>query len=180
MTFHEGTNGRVAILLPGRFYSAEFPLLYFAQKALISLGWSVDVIAWTQEDLDSDEVLINRIEGILEGWADAKPFVLAKSLGTRALPMVSDRGWDAIWLTPLLNREDLSSAVKKRAGRYLLVGGTADELWNSRVAAESGHQVFEIPNATHDLEIVGDTLRSIQILGEITAEIEGFIKTLPL
>ena len=185
MTFHEGTNGRVAVLLPGAYYTPNHPLLYFARQVLLAHGWSVEEVWWSSDDLDEFQRLgwaasgvIRTARAALDKVADRNPLVVAKSLGTLAMPMVAERGWPAIWLTPLLTRPELVTALKASTGKTLLVGGTADDYWDSSIANSSGHQVLEMQGAHHGLEIAGDPSASVRLLGEIVVAMETFVEAL--
>lgn len=178
MTFYQGTNGRLAVLLPGRSYSPHHPVLYYARSALLTQGWSIEEVWWDPEDLVSEEAVIKKSKATLDKVADQRPLVVGKSLGSLVLPLVVERGWPAIWLTPLLDEPDLRTALKKVKGRTLLVGGTADNAWNSNVAKASGQQVLEIPGADHGLEIPGDPLASVGVLRNIVATLVLFVESL--
>lgn len=178
MTFYQGANGRVAILLPGRNYSPNHPVLYYARGVLLVQGWSVEEVWWNPEDLISEEAVIRRVKAVLDKVADSNPLVVGKSLGSLALPLVAQRGWPAIWLTPLLNSPGLIAALKSGTSKTLLVGGTADDYWNSTVAKASGQQVLEMPGADHGLEIPGNPLASVVLLSELVATMTLFIESL--
>ena len=178
MTHYLGTNGRLAVLLPGRTYTPDHPLLYYARAVLLHQGWSVEEVWWNQEDLVSDAALLARIEEVLDKASDKTPLVVAKSLGSLALPSVVKRGWSGIWLTPLLNRVEIVAAVKDIRAKSLLVGGMDDESWNGDVAKSIGQQVLEISGADHGLEIPGDPSASVRVLGEIVATIGTFAANL--
>ena len=179
MTFYQGTNGRVAVLIPGRSYSPNHPLLYYAREVLLVQGWSVEEVWWNPEDLASEEAVIRRVEAVLDTVTDPSPLVVGKSLGSLALPLVVQRGWSAIWLTPLLNDPELIAALKNVKSKTLLVGGTADDCWDSDVArGASGAQVLELPGADHGLEISGNPLASVELLKEIVATMTLFVESL--
>ena len=178
MAFHEGTNGRVAVILPGARYTPDHPLLYYARQVLLTHDWSVDEVWWSSDDLASDEAVVRTAEAALDKVADRNPLVVGKSLGYLALPLVAERGWPAIWLTPLLSLPELTDALKSSTGKTLLVGGTADDYWDSALAKSSGHQVLEISGAHHGLEISGDPSASVRLLGEIVATISTFVESL--
>jgi len=178
MTYYPGTNGRLAVLLPGRTYSPNHPLLYYSREALLVQGWSIEEVWWNPEDLVSDAALLERIEEVLDAASDKNPLVVGKSLGSLALLLVAKRGWSGIWLTPLLNRAEIVAAVKDIRAKTLLIGGTADETWNGNVAKSSGQQVLEISGADHGLEIPGDPSTSVRVLGEIVATISTFATNL--
>jgi len=178
MTFYQGTNGRVAVLLPGRGYSPNHPLLYYARSVVLEQGWSVEEVNWSAKDLASHESLTDTIKSTLDKVADKNPLVIGKSLGSFALPLVAPLGWPAIWLTPLLNLPELVDALRNVKGKTLLVGGTADDVWDSKVAMATGLQVLEIPGADHGLEIPGDPVASAKVLTEFVATMTLFVEGL--
>lgn len=178
MTFYQGTNGRVAVLFPGRGYSPNHPLLYYARSVLLTQGWSVEEATWSAENLASQKSLLETITATLDKVADMDPLVVGKSLGSYALPLVAHRGWPAIWLTPLLLQSELVDALKDVKAKTLLVGGTADEWWDSDVAKKSGLQVLEMPGATHDLEIADDPVASAKLLAEFVETMTLFLESL--
>lgn len=178
MTFYEGTNGRVAVLLPGRSYSPHHPVLYYAWNVLRTKGWSIEEVWWDAEDLVSEKALIERVTMTLDKFADQVPLVVGKSLGSLALPLVTERGWPAIWLTPLLDIPELVDALQRVRSKTLLVGGTVDDAWDGNVAKASGQQVLELPGADHGLEIPGDPLASVEILKEIVVAMTFFVENL--
>ena len=90
---------------------------------------------------------------------------------------VPDRGWDAVWLDPLLHRPEVAEAISRHPGRQLLIGSTADAVWRSDVAARSGADVLEVPGADHGLVIAGDAVGSAQVLVDITRRIKGWLRS---
>lgn len=178
MTFYQGSNGRVAVVLPGRAYTPNHPVLYYTREVLRAEGWSVEEVWWNPEDLLSEDAVITRASQALTKVADQKPLVVGKSLGSLALPIAAARGWPAIWLTPLLYHPDLISALKVATSKMLLVGGTADDSWNGTIAKESGLQVLELPGADHSLEMPGDPLASVGLLREFVVAITSFLQGL--
>ena len=178
MVFYQGSNGRTAVLLPGRGYSPNHPVLYYAREVLLVQGWSVKEVNWSPEDLVSEEAVIERSKAELNEVADRNPLVLGKSLGSFVLPWVVQQGWQVIWLTPLLNRPELITALKSVTGKTLLVGGTADVSWESNVAKASGQQVLEMPGADHGLEVPGNPLASVALLRELVETVTLFVESL--
>ena len=178
MTFYQGDNDRTAVLLPGRSYSPNHPVLYYARQVLQAQGWSVEEVWWNPEDLVSEDAVIKRATATLDVVTDQNPLVVGKSLGSLLLPSVVKRGWPAIWLTPLLELPELADALKIVKSKTLLIGGTADEAWDSDAAKASGQQVLELPGADHGLEIPGDPLASTALLTDIMVTMTLFVKNL--
>lgn len=185
MTFYEGTNGRVAVVLPGLSYTPNHPLLYYSRQVLLAQGWSVEEVWWSSDDVNdfhrhewAATGVIQTAKAALDKVADRSPLIVGKSLGSLLLPFVSERGWPAIWLTPLLSLPEIATALTTTTGKTLLVGGTADDYWDGAIARASGHQVLEMQGAHHGLEISGDPSESVRLLGEIVEVIKLFVEKL--
>lgn len=107
--------------------------------------------------------------------------MVGKSLGTRAAgTSLAVAGF--VLLTPLLTDEALVADIRhavERGSRVLLVGGTADELWDSEAARGLGCDVLELPGADHALAVDDDVVRSAQVLVEVMVAVEAFVAALP-
>ena len=133
-------SGRAAVLVPGGGYPTDAPLLMFAGVAVQRRGGHVHRIAWAppgQWD-ESHDWVRSRVEAALDETAAATgvtaPVVIGKSLGSLAAPLIADRGLAAVWFTPLLTDQPTVAALRRATAPCLLVGGTADKLWNGSVA----------------------------------------------
>ena len=106
--------------------------------------------------------------------------VVGKSLGTRAAAYAAERGLDAIWFTPLLVDPEVAEGIAANAGRQLLVGGLADELWDAAVArelADAGCDVLEVPDADHGMG-TPDAVRTAEIHLEVARAVAAFLASL--
>ena len=140
------------------------PLLHWSATLLTQLGWSVLGVTWDQDGLSREEAShVRRCADAALGRApEERPvLVVAKSLGTLALPWAVEHGLPGAWLTPLLQDSAVVTAVQDAREPTLLVGGTADPHWQSPVAAGSGVTVMEVPDADHGLQQPGDWRRSL-------------------
>ena len=181
-----GPSGRRAVVLPGRAYSPDAPLLEFGRLVLLQHGWSVQQVWWDRPDATEAAAWVRgQLEATVTAESAVEPtleqlLVLAKSLGT--LGATSRTPMDAaIWLTPLLTDTGCAAAIERRARDgvpQLLVGGTDDELWSSRTAHSLGCEVLEVPGADHGLAIPDDPVRTAQVHVEVTAAIDRFLGTL--
>ncbi|NUS41978.1 MAG: hypothetical protein HOP97_10170, partial [Terrabacter sp.] len=100
----DGEAGLVLTVLPGVGYTAEGPVLARPAAALRDLGWAVRTVVWDGRP-DFDVARRVYAEVLRDGVAaapDAAHLVLAKSLGTLALPVAVGLGLAGVWLTPLL------------------------------------------------------------------------------
>jgi hypothetical protein len=166
-----GSTGQ-ALLLPGRGYGPQQSLLHFARRCLVEAGREVRVIQWPKGELGGDDVT-----RLVEEAAAAQPgglsdlVLLAKSLGTLAIPWAATHGVRGIWLTPLLQVAQVREALPRLPAGSLLAGGTADPTWDGEIAAASGLPVLQIEGGDHTLEIPGDVHRSVAALHRVVTAV---------
>jgi hypothetical protein len=179
----DGRRGTV-LMLPGRAYPCEMSLLAWTTRALQSAGWVVLQAGWQLVDLPEDP------RSFVEGAAqrldatERRPgpvLVVAKSLGTLAAHWSADRGYPAVWLTPVLRTAGLnpmpdhSGALAHRIRTYptdnLVIGGTSDPLWENGFTGTG--KVIEIDGADHGLE-VDDWRASIRHHADVAASVVDF------
>jgi hypothetical protein len=153
-----------AILLPGRMFGIATPLLHWPAALLTQCGWSVLHVEWDEDGLTHAEA------SHVRRWADAAldraahdhpVLVVAKSLGTLALPWAVENDLPGVWLTPLLRDVAVLTAVEDAQQPTLLVGGTADPHWQVPAATGPGVTIIELPGADHGLQQPGDWRRSL-------------------
>jgi hypothetical protein len=157
---HRGT----VLMIPGRAYPCGRSLLAWTTRALQATGWSVFQAEWDASGLPSEPLAF--IEGVAQRLdAMARPtgpvLIVAKSLGTLAAHWGAERGYPAVWLTPVLNAAGLhplpghTDALADRIRGYptdsLVVGGTSDSLWQPGFHGTG--KVLEIEGADHSLEV---------------------------
>jgi hypothetical protein len=184
----EGDPGRVAVILPGRGYTADMPLLWYARTVLDFQGWTVHSIDWPA-DLAPDRVpgmaaaAIDHACGVSAGTSDnagasdaaTDCLIVAKSLGSVALPFAVERGIPGVWLTPLLSEPAVAAAAQNLGPRHLLIGGTGDQTtWDGNLAQHSGAQLLEIPHADHTLQVAGDLDRTLAAVERVAQAINAF------
>lgn len=169
-----------AVVLPGRGYPVDGPLLFFAQVALRRRGVDVAAVRWSPPpDLDAagaPEWVAAQLEPALA--AGGRPLVVAKSLGSFAAPVVAERGLPAIWLTPLLGQETVVAGLRAARAPALLVGGTADPAWDGALARSLGMAVHEVPGADHALFLPGPLAASAEALAGVATAMEEFLDSL--
>lgn len=176
---------RQALLLPGRNYGVQGPLLMFSHVALQSRGARIFPIDWSEPDrLAADEQ--SMVEGVCEQVErvldrvhnDDPPLLVGKSLGTAAAVLAQHHGLPAIWFTPLLADYPIVQALRRATAPFLLIGGTRDRAWNSSLAHELPGEVCEIRGADHGMFMPGRPLvDSAHVLAEVIEAVEAFIDT---
>ena len=105
----------------------------------------------------------------------AAPVVIGKSLGSLAASVAAGRGLPAVWLTPVLTDEPTVAALRRAAAPCLLIGGTADKVWDGRLARSLTPHVLEIDGADHGMFVPGRLSESAAVLGQVTTTVENFL-----
>lgn len=177
---HSGDPHRVALILPGSGYTAQGSLLSYAGQALRAAGWSSRTLVWDGEPEGRSEagaVYSDLVRELATATSGTHHLIVGKSLGTLVLPLAVELSIPGAWLTPLISEQAVPEVREAALGltgsgvHALLVGGTADPLWDSEVASRSGSHVIEVSDANHSLEVPGDWRRSLAILGKVTEAI---------
>ncbi|MFD7022276.1 hypothetical protein [Promicromonospora sukumoe] len=170
-----GDPGRVVSVLPGSGYTAQGPLLWYPASALRAAGWTVRTFVWDgTPGWDEARDVYGQVLRDVRMPDGGRHLVVAKSLGTFALPVAVELGLPGAWLTPVLAGDasgPVRDALLAGSAPALIAGGTADRLWDGDLAASSGAEVLEVDDGDHSLE-VGDWRRSHEIVGRLTAAVE--------
>ncbi len=104
---------------------------------------------------------------------DTKARNHATALGREA----AQEGYDAVWLTPLLQLPEVVSALSAHAGRQLLIGGSEDPAWNLRAATETGGDAVQIDGGDHAM-FATDAVRTAELHVEVTRAIDRWLAAL--
>lgn len=176
-----GPVAGLGLILPGSGYGPAQPLLEYARQALLHAGWVARQVWWTTpRELDDPTAWVREqaVAALADEPSDLPLLIVGKSLGTLAAPYAADREAPAIWLTPLLTRPEVVDAIRANPARQLLVGGTADDLWDADVAADlaaGGCEVLQVDGADHGMIVRDDPVHSAEILVEVTRAMVRFV-----
>jgi hypothetical protein len=178
----ESPVGRAVVLPGGSGYTVDHPLLWWVSQVLSESGWRVATVRWQVDEAaraDPAAFVARAAQQALDvtGPAD-RTLVVGKSFGTWAAAWAAEHGWPGVWLTPVLTSPGITSALVNSQNAGLLVGGTADELWDTEVATRSGLDVLQIDDADHILYTAGDWQRSFEELGRTLASVQRFAASL--
>jgi hypothetical protein len=175
---HEGDPERCVVVLPGVRYFSQAPLLWFAREAALAAGWSaLEVSERAPAQGDPFEWMRERAQNALAATDSARVVVVGKSLGSAAAPLVAERALPAIWLTPLLVRPDVVSALKATRAPALLVGSSADPTWANGERPDNGVlEILELDGLDHSLQVEGDPLASLDVLRDVTQRVSAFLE----
>lgn len=176
----EGEVVGTAVLVPGRGYPPQAPLLFFTGLALLQRGWRVEHHWWDPPRHESDERTAAWVRAEVEGALpeSGSTMIVGKSLGTWAAPVAAERGLPAIWLTPILDVPAIADAIAANPARQLLVGGSADPLWDTDIARDlegPSCSVVEVPDADHVMMVPGDSVRGVSAHVEVQRAIDTWL-----
>lgn len=161
----------LVILLPGRGYTCQMPLLNFAGQVASSRGWAVREVNWEPSDQWGTQQVGRELAAAI-GDQQGPIRVIGKSLGTLAVPYAAEHRIDAVWLTPLLNLASVVQAIDAHPGRKLLFGGTGDTgSWDSEAAASLSAEVLEVADVDHGLQ-AQDPVRTAEIHVEVVRALD--------
>jgi pimeloyl-ACP methyl ester carboxylesterase len=182
----EPAPARAAVIVPGRAYGPDAPLLRYATDAAMARGARIHALRWTvPQRLDPvsepaptavSRWVVEQVTPVLDGLSDTRPLVIGKSLGSLAAALAARRSLPAVWLTPLLRNDDVIRALRQSTAPYLLVGGTGDpSSWDGRLARKLSPHVLEIDGADHGLYVPGPLAASAAVLGLVVTAVEQFL-----
>lgn len=180
-------RARDAVVAPGRLYGPSAPLLMYAGDVAERAGLTVHrhhwsgqppqpfdpaVVGWVEDQLTP---LLDHIKG---DGIDGAPLLIAKSLGSHAARLAADRSLPAVWLTPLLTAPWVAAALDRATAPFLLVGGTADPVWDAGLASALTPYVLSVEGADHGMYVPGPLTDTIAVLSRVVVAIEEFVSTI--
>ncbi|MFD7592625.1 alpha/beta hydrolase [Kitasatospora sp. NPDC059812] len=186
-TRFDGDPDRVALVIPGVGYSPARPLLHFACAVLVQRGWTVQEL-WWQVPHDFPQLTVDdriawaerQVGGAVAAEGEACRLLVGKSLGSLACGIAADRRMAAAWLTPVLTLDQVARSLRRSEAPTLLVGGSADKLWDRQVAGSVGHEVLEVTSADHSLELADDPVGSVGVLRQVVSRLDRFVGSLEI
>ncbi len=168
------------VLIPGAMLGPHQPLLSYTWLAGLDRGAEAHHVEWPAgrpTDLTAAAPwVVEQVSAVLDAFAVRRPVLVGKSLGTFAAELAADRELPAIWHTPLLTEPRCVAALRRVRAPYLLIGGTADRLWDGALARDLTPHLVEVTGADHGMIIVGAPLaRSTEVLGRVVTAVEEFL-----
>ena len=166
-------------MLPGLRYSPSAPLLHYATMLLVERGWTVRHLVWDDGDQTTVAAAVEQARLALDAVNAPLHLVVAKSLGTFALPYAVERGLPGVWFTPILTDSRIAAAVRRLWAPSLLIGGTVDPSWDRDVALVASGEVLEVAGADHSLELGASLERSLDALRLVMGRMGSFVDAMP-
>ncbi len=174
----------LVVLLPGRFYPADAPVLYFPRMVAANLGYDALSVRYAYQ-LAPDRAKVERLDAeidlaldtLLKRRSYARLIVIGKSLGTPLATLLArQRHVDGlILLTPIgTSVQDAGSLPT------LAVIGTKDPVYDAQqIAATQGLANVRwliLDGADHGLEVAGDGLATLDRMRQTMQACEEFLQ----
>lgn len=135
----------LVVLLPGTGYTVQSPLFHYAKELFIQRDFDVLQVNYQYKDkayaefteeekIESIIFDVNKVmDEALKNASYEKNYLMGKSIGTIAMSSVLSRAEfikaKAIWLTPLLQRDEVFSALAAISHKSLCIIGDQDECY---------------------------------------------------
>ena len=190
----EESSGNLTIYLPGAGYTVRGPLFHYSTDIFLNKGFDILQVNYQYNDKvyaefsmeEISEAIKYDVRTVLDTFLKAtsyeKFYIIGKSLGTIA--MSSELSGDifkeakAVWLTPLIQRDDVFDAMVSSNNKGLCFIGDNDHCYieerfnqlenNPKIVARL------IPNVNHSLEYENNTVDSIEVLKSVIDDINNF------
>jgi hypothetical protein len=168
-----------AVVVPGAMFGPAAGMLMYAGDAAERPGVTLHRHSWSQQppkpfQPDVEGWVRGQVSPLLDA-VGGRPLLIAKSLGTNAAALAAERGLPGVWLTPVLTAPWVHAALGRATAPFLLVGGTADEMWDGVLARRLTPHVLEVQDADHGMCVPGPVTGSIAILGRLVATVQEFL-----
>lgn len=180
----------LVIVLPGAGYTTQAPLLHFTTGLFYTKGFDVLHINYTfsreemsvlsERDFTRDVQLA--IDNAIKNKKYSNYYVVAKSIGTIALSYLLNhtmlKDAKVIWLTPLLQRDDVFNAMVNSDNKGLCMIGDKDSCFIvERFEKLKNNQnliLKVVDGGNHSLELNEEPIKSIEILKSVISAINEF------
>lgn len=193
LSTNEDTRNLV-IMLPGAGYSAQAPLFHYSTGVFLNKSSDVLQVNYSYNDKFYDNFSIDEIsdaikhdvrvviDQVLNDRSYESFCLIGKSLGTIAMSSELKRSIfkdaKAVWLTPLIKREDVFEAMVKGENRALCFIGDNDQHYNAERYEQIVNNTNMVStlflNANHGLQYENDPVNSIDVLKNVIKEINEF------
>lgn len=186
----EEKSNSLTIILPGAGYTTQAPLLHYTTGMMIKKGSDVLLVNYdysrvvlsslSEDEITSDVQTV--IDTILKDNDYTDFTIVAKSIGTIALTYLlknpNFHSAKAIWLTPLLQRNDVYYALLNNTNKALCIIGDKDPcyIYEKFEEIKNNNKLITslIEGVNHSLEFESDIFKSIEVLKDVMLKIEEF------
>jgi hypothetical protein len=185
----------LVVFLPGAAYTVQSPVFHYSQEIFLDNSFDVLQVNYRYNDKAYDEFSKEELseairhdvrtvlDKVLKDTSYEKFYFVGKSLGTIAMSSELNRDIfkeaHAIWLTPLLQRDDVFAAMVNSENRGLCIIGDNDRCYVEKrfdqLKIKLNLVANLLPNVNHSLEYDHNMVESIDILKEVINDIQEFV-----
>ena len=191
----EENSKNLVVFLPGAAYTVQSPVFHYSQEIFLDNSFDVLQVNYRYNDKAYDEFskeeLIEAVrhdvrkvlDKVLKDTSYEKFYFVGKSIGTIAMSSELNREIfkeaNAIWLTPLLQRDDVFTAMVNSENRGLCIIGDNDRCYVEerfdQLKIKLNLVAKSLPNVNHSLEYNHNMVESIDVLKEVINDIQEFV-----
>jgi hypothetical protein len=183
-------TNRLVIILPGAGYTTHAPLLHFTTGLFYSKGFDVLHINYSfnrQEQSELSEEAFTRdvqlaIDHAIKNKEYSHYYIVAKSIGTIALSYLLNNAMfknaKVVWLTPLLQRDDVFHAMLNSDNKGICIIGDKDRCFvEERFESLKNNDnllLKVVTGGNHSLELDEEPIQSIEVLKGVISDMNEF------
>ncbi len=191
----EENSKNLVVFLPGAAYTVQSPVFHYSQEIFLDNSFDVLQVNYRYNDKVYDEFSKEELseavrhdvrkvlDKVLKDTSYEKFYFVGKSLGTIAMSSELNRDIfkeaHAIWLTPLIHRDDVFAAMLNSENRGLCIIGDNDRCYVKQrfdqLKIKLNLVAKLLPNVNHSLEYDHNMVGSIDILKEVINDIQEFV-----
>lgn len=191
---NEENSKKLAIFLPGTGYTVKSPAFHFSEAIFVNKSFDILKVDYRYNDAmyddfsmeDLTEAIKHDVRTVLDKVLQENNYenfyLVGKSLGTIAMSSELQRdifaGAKAIWLTPLLHKDEVFDAMLASKNEGLCIIGDNDRCFiedrYNRLLKNSTITSKLYPNVNHSMEYDNDPVGSIDVLKSVINDIEHF------
>lgn len=191
---NEENSKNLAIFLPGIGYTVRSPAFHFSEAIFVNKSFDILKVDYRYNDAMYDDFSMEDlteaikhdvrtvIDKVLQENSYEKFYLVGKSLGTIAISAELQRdifaGAKAIWLTPLLHKDEVFDAMLASKNEGLCIIGDNDRCFiEDRYNRLLEHPTITsklYPHVNHSMEYDHDPVGSIDVLKSVLNAIERF------
>jgi hypothetical protein len=190
----EEESRKLAIFFPGAGYTVQAPFLHYSIGVFINKSYDVLEVNYHYEDAAYDAFSMEELGEAVK--RDAKAVIdhllshhsydsfclVGKSLGTIAMASELQRDAfkkaGAVWLTPLLQRDEVYEAMANGKNKSLGILGDKDGCYIEKrfeqLKENHNLKLMLLPGINHSLEYSDDAVGSIDVLKQVMETVKAF------
>lgn len=187
-------SNSIAVMFPGRGYSAQAPLFHYSTGVFLNKGFDVLHVNYDYTSEESNSMSLDEhitqitedvkavLDRVFENHSYENHTLIGKSIGTIALSSIVDREEFSqakfVWLTPLLQLDIVFNKMNESLPSGLYIIGDKDPCYilerYEQICTKENMSCILIPGTEHSLNYAENPIESIDVLKSVITEISNF------